>query len=189
MTLDQDIARLTAIGPVKDIQLRYCRGLDRLDWDLVPSCFHPDAVHDLGPFRGTVEQFVAWTSGVLTTFQSTTHFSGQQRVDLDGDTAWAEQNVRAYHRIPATNNEPAADWIMNLRYVDRMTCRDGDRQFPCDCAPANLPGPIPWSATPNWARSGAPKRGIAMPHPTREPDLEVSCWLGRTGDTPSRNLP
>jgi hypothetical protein len=139
MTLDQDIARLTAIGPVKDIQLRYCRGLDRLDWDLVPSCFHPDAVHDLGPFRGTVEQFVAWTSGVLTTFQSTTHFSGQQRVDLDGDTAWAEQNVRAYHRIPATNNEPAADWIMNLRYVDRMTCRDGDRRISlrlCACESA-----------------------------------------------------
>lgn len=37
MTLAQDIARLTAIEAVKDIQLHYCRGLDRLDWDLVLS--------------------------------------------------------------------------------------------------------------------------------------------------------
>ena len=33
---------------IKKVHLRYCRGIDRMDWDLIRSCYHPDAIDDHG---------------------------------------------------------------------------------------------------------------------------------------------
>lgn len=126
MTIEETVAELVAVEAVKDVQLRYCRGLDRLDWDLVRTCFHPDATHDLGPFRGTVDEFLGWVPTLLPTFESTTHLSGQQRVEIRGSTAFAEQYVRACHRIPSRAGEPPNDWTINLRYIDEMHRRNGE---------------------------------------------------------------
>jgi hypothetical protein len=126
MDLEARLMRLVDEAEVKRVQLRYCRGLDRMDWGLVRACFHPDAIHDLGPFKGTVEEFIPWVSALMPSFESTTHFGGSQTVEIDGDDAWAEQYVRAYHRTAATEDGPAVDWILNLRYVDQLTRRAGE---------------------------------------------------------------
>jgi hypothetical protein len=112
MDLEARLMRLVDEAEVKRVQLRYCRGLDRMDWGLVRACFHPDAIHDLGPFKGTVEEFIPWVSALMPSFESTTHFGGSQTVEIDGDDAWAEQYVRAYHRTAATEDGPAVDWIL-----------------------------------------------------------------------------
>ncbi|MEI6002085.1 hypothetical protein H3V53_34635 [Paraburkholderia bengalensis] len=31
---------------------RYCRGIDRIDWDLVRTCYHPDAFDEHGSSGG-----------------------------------------------------------------------------------------------------------------------------------------
>ena len=51
MTTDERLRVMLAESAIKDVQLRYCRGIDRFDWDLIEGCFHPDAIHDLGPFK------------------------------------------------------------------------------------------------------------------------------------------
>ncbi len=126
MDLEAELRRLADEAEIKRVQLRYCRGLDRMDWDLIRTCFHRDGIHDLGPFKGTVEKFIPWVSALMPSFESTTHFGGGQTVEIDGDDAWAEQYVRAYHRTAATDDSPATDWILNLRYVDHLTRRDGE---------------------------------------------------------------
>ena len=99
MTLDFE--RLADEAAIKAVHIRYCRGIDRMDWELVRSCYHPDATDDHGGYRGGVEGFIAWAAEALKHLESTTHFTGNQFVELDGDTAWAEHYVRVYHRQPA----------------------------------------------------------------------------------------
>lgn len=122
MTLDA----LIDAAAIKDLHLRYCRGVDRLDWDLVRSCYHPDATDDHGSYSGGVDGFIAWASVGLLRFASTMHFTGNQLVEIDGNTAWAEHYAVVYHRRAAGPDGPAADLIANVRYVDRVERRAGE---------------------------------------------------------------
>lgn len=110
---------------IRRVHLDYCRGIDRHDWELVRSCYHADAVDHHGPFTGGVEEFIEWALTFTQSVASTTHFVGNQIVDLDGDVAWHEAYCRAFHRLTATDEAPARDWVVNLRYLDRMERRDG----------------------------------------------------------------
>jgi hypothetical protein len=123
--VNADVERLIDEAAVREVHVRYCRGIDRMDWGLVRSCYHPDAVDNHGPYKGDVEGFIAWVSGLLPSYESTTHFVGQQLVEVDGNIAWHEAYCRAYHRTKATDGVPASDSILNIRYVDRMERRSG----------------------------------------------------------------
>lgn len=120
------LQRLLDEAAVKTLHIRYCRGVDRLDWDLVRSCYHPDGTDDHGSYKGGIDGFIAWASVGLPRFESTTHFTGNQLVEVDGDSAWAEHYAIVFHRRPATADAPAADLIANVRYVDRVERRDGE---------------------------------------------------------------
>ncbi|SDZ41729.1 hypothetical protein SAMN05216215_10714 [Saccharopolyspora shandongensis] len=45
---------------IYEVQCRYCRGIDRLDLELVRSCYHPGAVDHHVSFDGDRDQFIAW---------------------------------------------------------------------------------------------------------------------------------
>jgi hypothetical protein len=116
---------LWAEAAIMDIQKRYCRGVDRLDFAMVRDCFHADAELDYGFYEGGVDGFMDVAEAGLAVYSSTTHFIGNQLVELDGDAAWAEHYVIAYHRCPAESGVPAHDFICNFRYVDRVEWRPG----------------------------------------------------------------
>lgn len=120
------VQQLLDEAAIRRVHLNYCRGVDRRDWDLVRSCYHPDAVDHHGPYSGGVDGFISWAVKFVDTVVSTTHFVGNQIVDVDGNTAWHEAYCRAYHRMKATDSTPAADYVVNLRYLDRMEARDGE---------------------------------------------------------------
>jgi hypothetical protein len=117
---------LVAREEIRDVLLRYARGIDRLDLDLVRSCYHDDAHDDHGAFRGDLEGFLAWVGDVLTYFDSTMHFIGNQLIEVDGVVAHAESYCVAYHRRGAHDGEEPYDLVTALRYVDRLE-RRGDR--------------------------------------------------------------
>ena len=90
--------------------LRYCRGIDRLDLELVRSCYHADATDEHGTFIGTRDEYVDWVAGVLTRFTGTMHVVANQLVELDGDddraarpTAWRTTGVIRPTTIAATS--------------------------------------------------------------------------------------
>jgi hypothetical protein len=124
-----DASDLWAESAIRDVQRRYCRGIDRLDYAMVRDCFHADADLDYGFYAGDLDGFMKFAEDGLATYSSTTHFIGNQLVELDGDAAWAEHYVIAYHRCPAEGDTPEHDFICNFRYVDRMEWRGaGDGQ-------------------------------------------------------------
>ncbi len=124
--MDEALQRLLDETAVKDLQLRYCRGIDRCDWDLIRDCYHPDATDDHGEFEGGVDGFIEYARAGLAEFLTTTHMIGNQLVEVKGDVAWAEAYVLAVHRIPAGEDGVEKDWICNSRYVDRIERRDGE---------------------------------------------------------------
>jgi len=126
--MQESVDRLRAETAIRDVQRRYCRGVDRLDFGIVRACFHEDAALDYGDYVGGVDGFVAMAEPGLATYASTTHFIGNQLVEVhdDSESAWAEHYVVATHRCPAEGSIPENDFICNFRYVDRMERRGGE---------------------------------------------------------------
>jgi ketosteroid isomerase-like protein len=120
------LAMLADQREIADVIYRYCRGIDRCDFDLVRGCYHPDAIDDHGDFRGGVEAFIAHVQQSLPRFERTMHFIGNLLVEIDGDTARVESYAIAHHRLRPSGEKPARDFNVGLRYVDDFERRDGD---------------------------------------------------------------
>ncbi|MGF6382445.1 nuclear transport factor 2 family protein [Paraburkholderia sp. CNPSo 3155] len=122
-------AKLQALldeADIRRVHIRYCRGIDRMDWDLVRSCYHPDAIDRHGAYNGGVEGFIEWAAELLPQFESTQHFTGNQYVEVQGDVGFAEHYAQARHRTRPDGERPAMDWVVFIRYVDRMERRHGE---------------------------------------------------------------
>jgi hypothetical protein len=120
-----DVETLIARQEIADVLCRYCRGIDRLDLELVRSCYHPDAYDDHGTVRGSVDEFLAGAASFLPQFAATMHFLGNMLIEVDGAVARAETYAVAYHRLEPDEGSGKDD-IWGLRYVDRFERRDGE---------------------------------------------------------------
>jgi SnoaL-like domain len=100
---------------------RYCRGIDRMDAELIRSAYHVDGYDDHGDyFRGGVQDYIAWVLPVLATrFTSTMHTLSNITIQVDGDTAKVESYLIAYHVSAGTG----ALRVFGARYVDRFEDR------------------------------------------------------------------
>jgi hypothetical protein len=119
------IDTLIAESEIRDLQMRYCRAADRMDFDLFRTCFHPDATFDYAVFQGGLDDFIAMGRESLKRFVGTVHFTGNQLIEVDGDTAWAEHYTVATHRIAADGDMPMRDYVTSIRYVDHVDRRNG----------------------------------------------------------------
>jgi hypothetical protein len=124
--VEEQMQRLLDEEAIKKVHLRYCRGVDRMDFDLIRSCYHPDAIDDHGEFVGGVDAFIEYARENLPSFASTSHCVCNQLVEVDGDHAFAEHYGIAYHRLHAGEDGLEKDWIATIRYVDRFERRDGE---------------------------------------------------------------
>jgi SnoaL-like domain len=110
---------------IKEAMARYCRGIDRLDADLIRSAYHPDAFDDHGPFKGLRDDFVEWIVPFLRReYVTTSHHLTTQSIEVDGDVA----RVETYAVVVQQKESDAGtlQLIANSRYVDRFERRDGD---------------------------------------------------------------
>jgi hypothetical protein len=120
---DEALAALLAKREIEEVVLRYCRGIDRMDRELVRSCYHPDATDEHGSFNGGVEAFLEWVWKLLARYEMTMHFVGNVLVELAGDAAVAESYGVAWHRSP--DPRPQLNLVTGFRYLDRFE-RRGD---------------------------------------------------------------
>jgi hypothetical protein len=109
---------------IAEVVLRYCRGIDRMDRELVRSCYHADATDSHGSFEGGVDAFLDWVWRLLSRYESTMHFVGNLLVEPSGDVARAETYGIAYHR--AASDDPKLELTTGFRYVDRFERRAGE---------------------------------------------------------------
>lgn len=110
---------------VRNVHLRYCRGVDRHDWDLVADCFHEGGVDNHGLYDGGYEGFIEFAKGFVDAAEVSLHIVGNQLVEVEGDVAWHEANCVYYERSIASDDYPAYDRTVLFRYFDRMERREG----------------------------------------------------------------
>lgn len=125
--MPEGLQRLLDDRAIRDVLLRYCRGIDRIDLDLVRDCYHPDAVDDHGAFRGGADDFVAWIGRLLPRYGITTHQLMNCLVEFEGDdVAHVETYGVAEHQTPG--GPPELNLTIAFRYLDRFEDRgDGWR--------------------------------------------------------------
>jgi hypothetical protein len=110
---------------IHDVLMRYCRGVDRCDEELVRSAYHPDAVDDHGYWKGSGWAFAGFIVRDLARRSSaTTHAVANESIALHGDTADVESYVFAY--LCPSGGEDAGVDLFAGRYVDRFERRDGE---------------------------------------------------------------
>ena len=120
--LEKAVRELVDRQAIHDCLMRYSRGVDRLDRELLLSVYHADGIDDHGMFVGGREEFADW----VIDMHSTTHHSQQHcllnhTVDIDGTTAHAE----TYYMFVGMNKSGPPCSISGGRYIDRFENRDG----------------------------------------------------------------
>ena len=104
--------------------MRYCRGVDRADAQLISSSYHEGATDDHGTYYGPAEQFVDLCIGHFDAYDSMAHHITNEYVEFDGDdVAFSEAYFVAYMRRRADERSILETLIG--RYVDRFERRDG----------------------------------------------------------------
>jgi len=120
---------LLAEREIERVLLRYCRGIDRLDEELIRSVYHDGATDDHGVYQGDGKGFAAFIVPLLrAAYRSTTHAVHNCRIDLDGtddgDGADTETYCVANHERVDDDGQRWLD-VFACRYIDRFERREG----------------------------------------------------------------
>jgi SnoaL-like domain len=116
--------RLLARHDIEQALFRYCRGIDRADWDLVRTAFHDDAVDEHGSVNGSVDDLITWTrrrhEAVIQSMHAITNVGflaeAGDRVETEA-YCMVRQTVRR-------DGKPPANLSIGCRYIDTFTLRD-----------------------------------------------------------------
>jgi hypothetical protein len=122
---DPEVQALLDKQAIHEVVLRYCRGVDRCDRDLVRDCYWPEAVDEHGSFTGTRDEYLEWLfERMLPRYSMTMHFVGNVLVEVDGDRGRSEAYGVSWHRlVPERQGD---DLVSSFRYIDDMERRTVD---------------------------------------------------------------
>lgn len=101
----------------------YCRAIDRRDFPLLRSLYHPGARECRGAiYEGDAGGFVDWAAGDAVNYELTVHRLFNSYFVIDGDFAEGEIYAEAYHRTAGADPQEV---IAGGRYLDRYQRCDG----------------------------------------------------------------
>lgn len=131
--MNEALQRLIDKDEIRDVMARYCRGVDRADWDLVRSTYHTDAYDDHGDYKGGVDGFIAFAKSRTGGATQVMHFLGECLIEFASPAmAIAETYFFTAHTLGpeaqgqygATGKSGPVQLSHYGRYVDRMEQRD-----------------------------------------------------------------
>jgi DUF971 family protein len=110
-----------AAEAIRQAALRYCRGVDRLDEELMRSAYHDGATDDHGVFSGSAADLCARVVKSHRRYEATMHCVLNHAIDLVDDShATGEVYNVTYLLRPGRQLDT---WWG--RYLDEYECRDG----------------------------------------------------------------
>jgi hypothetical protein len=170
-TVTEQLQVLLDRAAIHDLLLRYCRGVDRCDADMIRSTYHPDSYDDRGYWRGNGHDFATFITQRLSDANSaTTHSVTNILADIDGDTATSECHVRA---TLVRRNEPVID-VIGARYLDRLERRSGSWRI------SHRAVILDWRTSEDGQQSDAPFPTENFTRGGRYPDDPVYALLDTT---------
>jgi 3-phenylpropionate/cinnamic acid dioxygenase small subunit len=119
---DLPIRELSDRIQINDLLIRYTRAIDTKDWNLLDSCFLPDADVDYtatGGVAGKYPEVRAWLAKALAPFPITVHYITNSIVAITGDKATARTLV--YNPMFFGNPDGSLhDFTVGATYVDEL---------------------------------------------------------------------
>jgi len=124
------LSELADRAAIEDLVKLYARGVDRRDFALLRTLYHPDAIDDHGSYYcGPASGYVDWLEAeALAHMEMTNHYISNHLIVLNGDRAEGEVYMAAYHRFP-DGKGGAMDLLTGGRYLDKYEKRDGLWRF------------------------------------------------------------
>jgi hypothetical protein len=122
--VESELRRLVAENSIRRALLAYCRGVDRMDLELIRSVFHPDAIDDHSArYSGPGVGFADYIAHSLPAqnFTSTSHQITNSLINVESeDRASAE----TYFMVAHANGTDIL-WMLG-RYLDVFEQREGE---------------------------------------------------------------
>jgi len=175
MPEEPDVEDLAAHVAIHQVLMRYCRGVDRGDVELLRSVYHPGAIDRHGRFEGSGEAFASYLVGSMDAVGGVgQHHITNILIERHGDVAQVESYFLAAHPRPGDDTGPVLAFVGG-RYLDRFERRErrwaiAERTVVFDWSRDALGG-APWAAASAF-RAGA--RGSADPS---------AAWFGPDATT------
>ena len=119
--LEKKLREMLDRQEIWDVMLRFGRGLDRLDSELVRSCYFDDAIEDHGMFVGSPDGFIDWANSVSLRYKSIQHGLMNHTCELNGDDAHCE----TYFMFVGIAEKPP-HFMSTGRYIDHFQRRNGE---------------------------------------------------------------
>ena len=126
---------------IQDVLFKWCRAVDRLDYDGMRAVFHPDAIDNHLAYVGGVDGLIEWIRERHKPIPFSSHQVSNILIEFATPVlALVETCVRALQRYPANAKASLAqlsggqvgrpgvgiDMLTSSRYVDRFECRNGE---------------------------------------------------------------
>lgn len=106
---------------IQDVLFNHSRGLDRLNADILKTCYWPEAEVDYGSFKGSALQFCELVVQALPAqYELTQHALANSLIEIHSDTALVESCVTARHLLLGATEE----MVFCGRYLDRLERRE-----------------------------------------------------------------
>jgi hypothetical protein len=111
---------------IQDALLRYCRGVDRKDFDLMRSAYHEDAYDDHGPYKGDIPGLIDWVRRRHGQVEQSQHMLTNCLIELNGEMAAVETYTIIFQRLvhDSVATQAMRETVTTARYVDRFELRD-----------------------------------------------------------------
>jgi len=134
-------ARIADRMAIQDAMYRWCRAVDRLDYEGMRAAFHPDGTDNHGIFSGSADGLVEWIRERHKGIPFSSHAVSNMLIEFAGpDLALVETYVRTLQRYPAEAAASLAqlsggelgkgafgvDLMTSSRYLDRFQRRNGE---------------------------------------------------------------
>jgi hypothetical protein len=152
---------------IRAVLMRYVRGIDRRDADLLRTVYWPDAVDDHTLYSGDVEGFIKFFFDYYKDYVTAIHNIGSIIIDVEGPIAKVESLYTYFHRRPQDGE--FVDMITSGRYIDRMEKRGTEWRI------AARTVTIDWRT--NEAKMGDWDKGLQFPKGGIYPDDPIYSWL------------
>ena len=126
---EQQIRTLIAKDEIRNVIMRYARGVDRLDEDLIRSCYHEDSTDDHGHWKGPGQDFAAFiVQSLKERSHHTTHSIANVLIEMhpdDPNKAQSEALSLAYLRRTNDSGIECLDFFSG-RYIDIFENRNDE---------------------------------------------------------------
>ena len=122
---DSRLENMLSKQEIQDVLMRYGRGVDRADEELLKSCYHHDAIEEHGStYAGPAHAYIEGAVVRIRQMGTMCHYICNVHISLDGDLAYVEAYVLTFARFQRDGE--SFDTLTGGRICDRFERRDGD---------------------------------------------------------------